>query len=78
MKKIVGLWVALAGIVMALGLVVTSGIAGPGGLPDADHARSTTTPRDQTHGSNASLNAEWVQLHNTSGSPDHPDQLDTA
>ena len=68
MKKIVGLWVALAGIVMALGLVVTSG------TPAQAAFRMQITEIDDNspgpdHGSNASLNAEWVLLHNTSGSP---------
>jgi hypothetical protein len=68
MKKIVGLWVALAGIVMALGLVVTSGTPAQAAFRMQISEIYYNSPGPD-HGSNASLNAEWVLLHNTSGSP---------
>jgi Lamin Tail Domain len=68
MRKIVGLWVALAGIVMALGLVVTSGTPAQAAFRMQISEIYYNSPGPD-HGSNASLNAEWVLLHNTSGSP---------
>ena len=67
MRKITGLWAALAGIVMALGLVLTSGSPALAAYRMQIHKIYYNSPGPDT-GSNRSLNGEWVQLHNTSGS----------
>ncbi len=67
MKKIMGLWAALAGIVMALGLVVASSSPAQAAFRMQISEIFYNSPGPD-HGSNASLNAEWVLLHNTSGS----------
>lgn len=69
MRKIMGLWAAaLAGTAMALGLAVTS--SSPALACCRMHITEIyyNSPGKDT-GSNSSLNAEWVELHNTSGSP---------
>ena len=67
MRKIMALGAALAGIVMALGLVVTSGSPALACCRMQISEIYYNSPGSDT-GSNSSLNAEWVQLHNTSGS----------
>jgi len=68
MRRIMGRWVAaLAGIVMALGLVVMSVSPAQAAYRLQIHRIYYNSPGPD-HGSNSSLNAEWVQLHNTSGS----------
>ena len=67
MKKITGLWAALAGIVMALGLVVTSTSPAQAAYRMQIHEIYYNSPGPD-NGSNASLNGEWVQLYNTSSS----------
>ncbi len=67
MRKIMGVWAALAGIVMALGLVIMSGSPAEAAFRVQIDAIFYNSPGPD-NGSNASLNAEWVQLHNSSGS----------
>jgi hypothetical protein len=68
MRRIMGRWAAaLAGIVMALGLVVMSVSPAQAAYRMQIHEIYYNSPGPD-HGSNASLNAEWVQLQNTSGS----------
>jgi len=58
---------AMVGLVMPLGLVVTSGSPAQAATRMQIHEIYYNSPGPDT-GSNSSLNAEWVQLHNTSGS----------
>ena len=67
MKKSMGFLAALAGIVMALGLVMASGSPAQAAFRIQISEIFYNSPGPDT-GSNRSLNAEWVQLHNTSGS----------
>ena len=67
MKKIVGLCAPLAGIALALGLVVTSSSSAQAAYRMRITEIYYNSPGSDT-GGNASLNAEWVLLHNTSGS----------
>jgi Lamin Tail Domain len=67
MRKIMGVWAALAAIVLALGLVITSGSPAEAAFRMQISEIFYNSPGPDT-GSNASLNAEWVQLHNSSGS----------
>jgi hypothetical protein len=67
MRKLMGALAALAGIVMALGLVITSGSPAQAANRMQIHKIYYNSPGPDT-GSNASLNAEWVELQNTSGS----------
>jgi hypothetical protein len=67
MRRITGLWAALGGIVIALGLVVTSGSAAQAAYRMQIHEIYYNSPGSD-NGSNASLNGEWVQLYNTSNS----------
>jgi hypothetical protein len=66
MRQITGLWAALGGIVMALGLVVTSGAPAQAAYRMQISEIYYNPPGPDT-GSNTSLNEEWVLLHNTSG-----------
>lgn len=67
MRKLTGLWAALAGIVMALGLVMASGSQAQAAYRMEIHEIYYNSPGSD-NGSNASLNGEWVQLYNTSNS----------
>jgi len=67
MKKSMGFLAALAGIVMALGLVMASGSPAQAAFRVQISEIYYNSPGPD-HGSNTSLNAEWVQLHNTSRS----------
>jgi Lamin Tail Domain len=67
MRKIMAFWAALAGIVMALGLVVTSSSPALACCRMRISEIYYNSPGPDT-GSNSSLNAEWVRLHNTSTS----------
>jgi len=67
MRKSMRLWAALAGIVVALGLVVASGSPAQAAHRMQIHKIYYNSPGKDT-GSNTSLNGEWVQLRNTSGS----------
>jgi len=66
MRRITALGTALAGIVMALGLVVMSGSPAQAAYRMQISEIYYNSPGRDT-GSNSSLNAEWVLLHNTSG-----------
>jgi Lamin Tail Domain len=66
MRRITALGTALAGIVMALGLVVMSGSPAQAASRMQISEIYYNSPGRDT-GSNSSLNAEWVLLHNTSG-----------
>jgi hypothetical protein len=65
MRKITGLWAALAGIVMALGLVVMSGAPAQAAYRIQISEIYYNSPGPD-NGSNTSLNGEWVQLYNSS------------
>ena len=67
MRKIMGALAALAAIVLALALVMTSGSPAEAAYRIQISEIFYNSPGPD-HGSNASLNAEWVQLHNTSRS----------
>ena len=67
MRKIMRLWAALAGIVMALGLVMTSGPPAQAAYRMRIYEIYYNSPGPD-NGSNDSLNGEWVELQNTSGS----------
>ena len=67
MRKIMGVLAALAGIVVALALVVTSGSPAQAAYRIQISEIYYNSPGSD-NGSNRSLNGEWVQLHNTSGS----------
>ena len=67
MRKLMRLGAALAGIVMALGLVITSGSPAQAAFRMQISEIFYNSPGPD-NGSNTSLNAEWVELHNTSGS----------
>jgi hypothetical protein len=58
---------AALGIVMTLGLVVTSSVPAQAATRMHIYKIQYDSPGSDT-GSNSSLNAEWVQLHNRSGS----------
>jgi hypothetical protein len=58
---------AMLGIVMTLGLVVTSSVPAQAATRMHIYKIQYDSPGSDT-GSNSSLNAEWVQLHNRSGS----------
>jgi len=66
MRRITALGTALAGIVMALGLVVMSGSPAQAASRMQISEIYYNSPGPDT-ASNSSLNAEWVLLHNTSG-----------
>jgi hypothetical protein len=59
---------AMLGIVMTLGLVVTSSVPAQAVNRMQIFKIQYNSPGSD-NGSNSSLNAEWVQLHNRSGSP---------
>jgi Lamin Tail Domain len=67
MRKIMGAGAALAGIVMTLGLVITSGSPAQAANRMQIHKIYYNFPGTD-NGSNTSLNGEWVELQNTSGS----------
>ena len=67
MRKITGLWAALAGFVMALGLVVAFSSPAQASYRMQIHEIYYNSPGPD-NGSNSSLNGEWVQLYNTSSS----------
>ena len=67
MRKINGLWAAFAGIVIALGLVVTVTSPAQAAYRMQIHEIYYNSPGPD-NGSNTSINGEWVQLHNTSRS----------
>jgi hypothetical protein len=67
MRKLMGVGAALAGIVMALGLVLTSVSSAQAAYRMQIHKIYYNSPGKDT-GSNTSLNGEWVELENTSGS----------
>jgi Lamin Tail Domain len=67
MRKLMRVGAALAGIVMALGLVVMSVSPAQAANRMQIHKIYYNSPGKDT-GSNTSLNAEWVELQNTSGS----------
>jgi Lamin Tail Domain len=67
MRKITGLWAALAAMVMAIGLVITSGSPAQAAYRMQIHEIYYNSPGTD-NGSNTSINGEWVQLHNTSSS----------
>jgi len=67
MRRIRVLGMAVLGIVMTLGLVVTSGSPAQAANRMQIHEIYYNSPGPDD-GSNSSLNHEWVQLHNTSGS----------
>ena len=67
MRRIVLSVMAVVGLVMALGLAVRSTPAQAAAYRMQIHEIYYNSPGPDT-GSNSSLDAEWVQLHNTSGS----------
>jgi hypothetical protein len=67
MRRIRTAGMAVLGIVMALGLVVASSIPAQAAFRMQIYKIQYNSPGTDD-GSNSSLNAEWVQLHNTSGS----------
>jgi Lamin Tail Domain len=68
MSKIVASGItAVLGFVMTLGLVMTSSSSAQAASRIQIHEIYYNSPGTDT-GSNSSLNGEWVQLHNTSGS----------
>ncbi len=67
MRRIRVAGVAVLGIIMTLGLVVTPGSPAQAANRMQIHEIYYNSPGPDT-GSNSSLNHEWVQLHNTSAS----------
>ena len=67
MRRIRMAGMAVLGIVMTLGLVMTSGAPAQAANRMQIHKIQYNSPGPD-NGSNSSLNAEWVQLHNRSAS----------
>jgi hypothetical protein len=67
MRRIRAAGIAVLGIIMTLGLVVTSGSAAQAANRMQIHEIYYNSPGPDT-GSNSSLDHEWVQLRNTSAS----------